>query len=148
MGGRGPVPKKDSMKVGKDTRGGAAEVVQIDTPLAAQPEPSEAWNPIATRWYESLAESGQALYYQSSDWQHAWIVAEIISSVFDDHEEGKKYPAMLLQTLFGEMTNLMTTEGSRRRLRLEIEREKQSDTAETAAVTSIMANYGKAFGTN
>ena len=48
---------------------------------------------------------------------------------------------MMLQTIFSEMGNLMTTEGARRRLRLELERAKAEDEKADAEVHSIMAQY-------
>ena len=52
---------------------------------------------------------------------------------------------MLLQTIFSEMSKLLTTEGERRRMRLEIERDNSGADKDRAEVTSIMAKYTKEF---
>lgn len=142
---RGPVPKREEERIGHANKAAGADPVtrlNVSNPTAEQPPVDDDWHPLVQDWYKSLADSGQARFYEPSDWVHAQMVAEIMSSIFIEKEEGKKYPAMLLQTMFGEMTNLMTTEGSRRRLRLEIDR-GQVDSGPNTEVSSIMAKYAK-----
>ncbi len=111
----GPIPKRSEHRRRTNKDGGTIEKLQVSNPSVDQPDPDPSWHRAARNWYLSLAESGQAHYYEPADWQHAWLVAEILSREFALAEDGGKLRAMMLQTVFGEMTNLLTTEGARRR---------------------------------
>lgn len=90
--------------------------------LPELPEPSPLWDPIATDWYLSLRESGQAAFYQPSDWAVARYAAELMSRVLDCSERGPN--GQLVAALNSVMSSLLTTEGDRRRARMELERRK------------------------
>lgn len=138
----GPVPKSSEQRrrrrsanelPGPDVAPAGAEVVW--------PEADPEWHPIASRWYESLANSGQSVLYQESDVATAVYVAEAMSRNLTDG----KFSAMLFQSVNSAATELMTTEGSRRRLRLELARGPQVDEDEVAAdatVTSLRSRLG------
>lgn len=99
------------------------------------PPPDESWHPVARMWFDSLARSGQSQFYTSSDWATAYLLAESMSRELqpqpmligkgpDAHWEMVARPptgASLAAWLKG-MAALMTTEGERRRARLELER--------------------------
>jgi hypothetical protein len=99
-----------------------------------RPEPGEYWDPGAARWYESLAESGQAYFYEPSDWAQAWVWAEMLSRVL---QQGERPSAQLIMAWASGATELLTTEGARRRLRMELERTKDVDEDEEAAVAAL-----------
>lgn len=140
----GPVPKRSSERRRRNKDGGEITKLSITNPIADMPKADPTWPQIVINWYNSLGESAQAFYYEPSDWAHAYIVAEALGKEFTDlMEKEKPLRAMMLQTLFSEMNNLLTTEGARRRLRLEIERQKYEDKKEIGEVTSIMAKYSK-----
>lgn len=86
------------------------------------PDPSPLWDPIAADWYLSLRESGQAAFYQPSDWAVARYAAELMSRVLDCSERGPN--GQLVAALNSVMSSLLTTEGDRRRARMELERKK------------------------
>ncbi len=90
--------------------------------LPELPDPSPLWDPIATDWYLSLRESGQAAFYQPSDWAVARYAAELMSRVLDCSERGPN--GQLVAALNSVMSSLLTTEGDRRRARMELERKK------------------------
>lgn len=92
---------------------------------------------IGAAWYESLRTSGQAVYYTSSDWTSAWLIAKAIHDYENnarDHGRGS-----LLAGILKGMNQLMVTEGDRRSARLELERSDQlsEDAAEDAGAASI-----------
>jgi hypothetical protein len=94
-------------------------------PAGEPPEPPSApeyWHPLATGWYDSLAVSGQSRFYEPSDWAYAYLLAESITRLLTY----EKFSATLLQTILSGMTELLTTEGARRRSRVELLREKDS----------------------
>src|SRR5689334_13342074 len=80
MGERGPVGKRSDRRLGHRSK---AEVASVDKVPGAvvvdQPVASEDWHPVARRLYESLACSGQAVFYEPSDWMVAYLIAESIS---------------------------------------------------------------------
>lgn len=69
---------------------------------------------IAKRWYESLRRSGQAAYYEPSDWSAAELCVHAID-VYLAHPT-----ALMFAAIQSAMSNLLTTEGDRRRARLEL----------------------------
>ncbi|MGL4300279.1 MAG: hypothetical protein ACRCW4_14520 [Candidatus Neomicrothrix subdominans] len=99
------------------------------------PAADDGWHPVARIWYDSLGRSGQSQFYTSSDWATAYLLAESMSrelhpqpivvgrgpdAVIEMHAVPPK-GASLAAWLKG-MAALMTTEGERRRARLELER--------------------------
>lgn len=153
-GAGGPVPKRSDQRRRQNkpavpiTRG-RAEEVEI-------PEADENWHPVARRWFDSLARSGQSFYYQDSDWATAVLIAESMSrdlkpQVVGITEEGEPVRAVIplkgasLSAYLKAMTVLLVTEGDRRRLRLELERndepqESGSEVTELDSFRSRLAN--------
>jgi hypothetical protein len=101
------------------------------------PKPNSKWHPIAKRWFESLAMSGQSRkYYEPSDWATAYLIAESMSRdlkpqvVGINEETGEPVMAVIplkgasLAAYLKAFTALLVTEGDRRRARVELERPK------------------------
>jgi hypothetical protein len=86
------------------------------------PPADPAWHDIAREWYESLAISGQSTYYEPSDWRTARYVAQAMSV----NLKADRFSAQLFASVMGAMTELLTTEGARRRSRVELQRVKAS----------------------
>lgn len=124
MGTRGPIPERSEARRRRNKDEGPALVqASSGTPdnLPDLPEPDEFWHPIATEWYLSLRESGQAAFYQPSDWATARYAAELMSrGLLSDRPPNGQYVAALNSV----MSSLLTTEGDRRRARMELERKK------------------------
>lgn len=117
MGTRGPVPARSDQKRRRNQPETPVEKVEIDGEVTI-PEPSETWHPTAAAWYSSLTESGQARYFEPSDWQAAHFTAALMS----DCLTGDSVNAQLVGQIRGMMTDLLTTEGARRRAGIELER--------------------------
>jgi hypothetical protein len=138
-GTRGPVPKRSTERRRRNKES-APDVVKIaDGAPVVMPEPNSGWHPIAVDWYMSLADSGQAQYFEPSDWQAARVLAEVMSR----NLRQKKFSAVLFATVWSGMSDLLTTEASRRRVRMEIERGAIPGTP--AGVTAL-ADYRKSLG--
>jgi hypothetical protein len=137
MGTRGPVPKRSNQRMGHRTKAELAgtDVVKISAPVVDQPPGDPEWHPIALHWYESLAESGQGIYYEPSD----WAAAHYVASVMTRHLTAPRLNSQLFGGIWAAMNDLMTTEGSRRRLRLELERDTGASDEQQRA--SIIADY-------
>lgn len=98
-------------------------------------------HPIAAGMYKSLTESGQARYFEPSDWQRARLMCEMVSRLLN----AGKLSAMLYTAIQQDMNSLLFTEGERRKVRMEIER-GSADTSEQDARVAQMAAYRRAAG--
>lgn len=146
MGARGPIGKRSEERMGhrskeeKDSITKAPSGAPVDLPEL--PEPDALWHPIAADWYLSLRESGQAAFYQPSDWAVARYAADLMSKVLLS-ERGPN--GQLVAALNSVMSSLLTTEGDRRRARMELERQKPGTVQTSASVTAI-ADYRSSIG--
>lgn len=145
MGARGPVGKRSEERMGhrskeeKDSVTKAPSGAPVDLPDLPDADP--LWHPIAADWYLSLRESGQAAFYQPSDWAVARYAADLMSKVLMS-ERGPN--GQLVAALNSVMSSLLTTEGDRRRARMELERRKPAPQGD-AKVTAL-DDYRSAFG--
>ena len=134
----GPVPKRSDSR----RRRNKSDVQTAVAPAGRKvdtPEPDNNWHPIAQEWFESLAESGQEAFYEASDWATAKYVAEAMSrSLLAGRFSGQLFAAVMAAA-----TELLTTEGARRRLRVELEREQPE--AEPVSV-AILKEYKRHAG--
>lgn len=116
------------------------------------PEADPNWHDAAKRWYSALAKSGQAVFYEASDWAFAWITAESLSRDLKPQvvgiveETGEVVRAIIpmkgasLAAYLKAMTALLATEGDRRRAGIELERPTGADgAADNADVPSLDA---------
>lgn len=148
-GPRGPVPKKDSERRRRNADEVQLVKINLDELIAGEVEVPAAdpkWHPIATQFYESLQKSGQAIWLEPSDWSVAYILAESLSRdlkpqyVGTNEETGE--PILMTIPLKGSSLSsylkafsaLLVTEGDRRRLRIELERQKRIDEAAEGGV--------------
>lgn len=137
MGTRGPVPKRDDVRrrtnkseMGPVTKGRSGAVL-LDAP-AADPE----WHSIAQEWFLSLSHSGQSFWYEPSDWAVAKYVAEAMSrNLF----QGGKMSSMMFASVMSAMSELLTTEGARRRVRMELSREEPTEDVSLVAQAEYKA---------
>lgn len=137
MGERGPVPKRSSERRRRNKES-EPEVVTLDAQPVVVPPADESWHPIAHDWYTSLAESGQAQFFEPSDWQAARYVAHSMSL----NLQAGRFSAQLFSFVWSAMSDLLTTEASRRRVRLEIEREGVQKPAEVTSIAAFRARAG------
>lgn len=109
-------------------------------PVVKAPRVSPSWHPLMKDWFRSLKQSGQARFYEPSDWQTARLLAEVMSQELNNGEGVK---ASMLAEFNRAAASLMTTEGERRRLRVELQ------AADGAAVddesSSVMSHYKELF---
>lgn len=166
----GPVPKKDAERRRRNKSpesGGSlsaipAQVVNVDELLVGEvevPEPDEDWHPIATQLYEAQMRSGQVIWMEPSDWAMLYLVCESISrdlnpQVVGITEEGDVVKDTIplkgasLSSYLKSFEALMMAEGGRRRLRVELERQKRLDAAAEGGgvVVDIVQRRADAFG--
>lgn len=138
MGARGPVPKRSTERRRRN-KADAPEIVVVtveeNAVEVAIPPVDESWHSIARDWYLSLEQSGQSKFFEPSDWQAARYVAELISK----NLRQRKISAVMFAAVWSAMADLLTTEGARRRVRMEIER--KPDGNELPANVTAIAGY-------
>ena len=145
MGTRGPIPERSEARRRRNKSDGP-DLVQAPNGTPENlpddlPDPDPLWHPIAIDWYLSLRESGQAAFYQPSDWATARYAAELMSRGL----MGDKIPnGQFVAALNSVMASLLTTEGDRRRARMELER--KAPPRPLAAVTPMDAYRDLAGG--
>ncbi|HEX8626726.1 MAG TPA: hypothetical protein VF755_00955 [Catenuloplanes sp.] len=141
MGERGPVPKRADQRRrrnGDDPITRVAAGTPVVAPLLAFPA-----HPIAQDWYDSLARSGQARFFEPSDWQAARLVAYDLTR----HLHAGRVSAQMLAAIWSAMGDLLTTEASRRRVRMEIDRTTTAEVdAAQAAKVAVMDEYRRGVG--
>jgi hypothetical protein len=130
MGTRGPVPKRSSARAGHRTKAEQPDKAVRRGPVNIPPVSAD-WHPRAQSWYRSLAESGQSDFYESSDWELAGFVAQLMTEVL----EAAKPSSELVKAILSAMNDLGVTEGARRRMRIEVER--MSDDREESGVAAF-----------
>ena len=149
MGARGPVGKRTNQRHGHRTAAENAVETPADKPVSI-PAPNPDWHPVARQLYDSLPKSGQSAFYSSADWATAYTLAESISRDLQPKLAGKDVDGELIyedKPISGTnlsayaklMNDLLMTEGSRRRVKVELQKtgadEQPDDTL--AALESI-----------
>lgn len=120
---------------------------------------AEGWHPIVRDWYQSLDRSGQSHFYEPSDWQLARIIAESMSRELspqpmvvgrgdDAHIEMVRLPpkGASVAAWLKAMSSLLVTEGDRRRLRLELDREAAAQDEEPVADVADLDGFRRRKG--
>lgn len=107
-------------------------------------------HPLVVDFYESLKQSAQNKYYESSDWNYARLMLLALNQELTaTYKDGNPRPisAMKLQVINQMMAALMVTEGERRRARLEIER-NQNPSGEDGKVLTMADHFKQRLGAN
>lgn len=120
MGGRGPVPKRSSERERRNKP--EVEITRIEaTGPVDQPELGlENPHPIISDLWDSMGGSAQSEYYEPSDWQFARFTLHFANQLLWNQRPS----AQMFQGILSALSDLLLSEGSRRRLRMEIERNK------------------------
>lgn len=127
----GPIPKHSSQRVRRNVGDPVSKVTPIVTPSKTGPAADQGWHPIAIELFESLAQSAQVVYLQPTDWAVARVLCHLLSDVLNSG----KPSAQMVASLSTMMSNLLLTEGDRRRVRIEIETEtNKADVLDIAQV--------------
>lgn len=141
----GPPPKRSDQRRRRnkpDESQPKLTVVKDDVPrrAAKPPRVSPSWHPLMKDWFRSLKESRQSMFYEPSDWQTARLLAEVMSEELNS-EKGVK--ASMLAEFNSAAGSLMTTEGERRRLRVEFQAAEESAVNDESS--SVMNHYKELF---
>jgi len=131
----GPIPnREDDLARPRERKGSDQQAVKRgELRPVVVPHADKEWHPIATKLYNSLKSSGQADFMQNSDWAFAYSLCEDLSV----YKKSGKRSGQMLQTIYSAMSNLLVTEGDRRRVRVELHEPEEEGTP--ASVTAINA---------
>ena len=137
----GPMPRREADLARPRERKGKDMVPVTKGELRSVriPRVDPDWHPISKMLYESMKKSGQADFYQQSDWAFAYSICEDLSL----YKNSSKRSGQMLQSIYSAMERLLITEGDRRRVRIELH--APEDEGEPAAVLAI-ADYKKDLG--
>lgn len=118
MGTRGPIPKRSEERIRRNKLEVPIDKVPaigpVDVPELGFIDP----HPLVIDLYRSMSESAQAKYFEPSDWQYAKFTLHFADQLL----KSPRPSSQLLAAVNSMLTDLLVSEGSRRRVRLEIER--------------------------
>lgn len=110
------------------------------------PRVNSRWETFTKNWFRSLKESGQAAFFEPSDWQSAVLVAEQMDLLMKESKEsGKPIRASAFEALWAAMGDLLTTEGARRKVKVELQRGPAAVDPDAAEVVSMIDDYRNMF---
>lgn len=138
----GPVPNRpeDQSRARDANRGDRLPISKgILRPVNDVWAPDENWIPMVQELYLSAAESGQSDFYQKSDWMLWYSLCEDLNY----YKKMGKRSGQMLQTIYAAMTELLVSEGARRKARVILSEPEPE--GEDAAVLAI-AEYQGALG--
>lgn len=153
MGDRGPIGNRsDDLARPRSRKGGdtGPEVKVGQMRPTEIPEADPDWHAIAVMIWDSLINSGQADFYQQSDWAYAYSLCDDVSHYknagrWNKHSgefEAYRSPEML-KAIQSAMASLLMTEGERRRARVELTQvEPEKSPASVIAIAQYKDDLG------
>ncbi|QFG04582.1 terminase small subunit [Mycobacterium phage Keziacharles14] len=126
-GTRGPIGKRDEERVRRNTPDSPTETVAVHGAVVIPELGDVSFNgethPMITDMYDSIKASAAVKYYEPTDWQFARLALLTLNQeLIFARDLGKPVGAMKLTAINQMLSALLLTEGDRRRVRLEIER--------------------------
>lgn len=120
MGGRGPVPKRSEERIRRNKP--EVEVTRIEAagPVAQPDLGMVDPHPVIVDFWSAMGESAQSRYYEPSDWEFARFTLHFADGLL----KSARPSAQMFQGVNSALSDLLVTEGARRRVRLEVEREQ------------------------
>ncbi|AEL17837.1 minor tail protein [Mycobacterium phage Trixie] len=134
MGTRGPIGKRDEERVRRNKDENPTDTVQVIGTVSI-PELGDVshlgeTHPLITEMYNSIKASAAVKYYEPTDWQFARMTLYMLNQeLIAAQHNGKPVGAMKLTAINQMLSSLLLTEGDRRRVRLEVERNAGAPTA-------------------
>lgn len=143
----GPVPNRsEDLARPRERKGADQQSVKTgEMRPVTIPRADPEWHPIARKMWDSLKTSGQADFFQNSDWAFAYSLMDDLSMykkpfVSKDGVEYHKRSGQMLQVIMTSLERLLVTEADRRRARIELSAPEEE--SETASVIAL-ADYRK-----
>lgn len=119
MGARGPVPLRSSER-SRNSRQPEITTIEkngrVEQPLLGFDDP----HPIIRDMWFAMADSAQSEWYEPSDWEYARFTLHFADQLL----KNSRPSAQMFAGITSALGDLLVSEGARRRLRLEIERDQ------------------------
>lgn len=117
----GPIPKRSEERTRRNTTDESGLTMKKGTAFGFDvfPEPPEYWRPEVQDWWSSLAQSGMSQYYELSDIAQARIIGDALHEFYLRPPGSRSW--QMVDTILKHLAPLGTTEGERRRIRIELE---------------------------
>ena len=103
------------------------------------PAPNPDWCRVAYGLWEAAQSSGQADFYQDTDWWTLYFACDQVTYLYQQERRSPEY----LKGVLSMLTGLMFTEADRRKARIELT--ESTDASEHAAVLAL-ASYKEELG--
>lgn len=129
----GPIPKRSDERVRRNKEEVPIEKVSaigpVEIPELGIPNP----HPLVVDLYESMKNSAQSKYYEPSDWASARVTFHFLNKLL----RSTKPSAQMLASVSSMMTTLLLTEGDRRRVRIEVERNPEAPEGKVIQISDL-----------
>lgn len=122
MGGIGPVPKRSEERIRRNKPDVPIERVRVSGFVGIPDLGIEDPHEVTVGMYSALIGSAQAKYFEPSDWAYARFTLHFADKLLKQARPS----GQVLATVHSMMSDLLVSEGSRRRFRIEIERVDES----------------------
>ncbi|UXE03077.1 terminase small subunit [Mycobacterium phage Happiness] len=137
MGDRGPIGKRSDQRVRRNKTDNPVTKLPARGPVKQPQIGIPDAHPVVTQLWDSLAHSAQAQFYEPSDWAYARMALHFANQLL----WSEKPNGQILATVNSMLNGLLVSEGDRRRVQLEIER-NQAD----AVVVDVAAMFAQQLG--
>lgn len=134
----GPTPKRSDQRTRRNATGeDGLAIKKGEATGTSWPHAGKDWDQSVKDLYYGARRSGMSAYYQQSDIQWIWMACQ----EFNDYRQSPRRSAMHLQaalSMFSEGLGL--TEGSRRRIKIELDAPDEGAADDTAGKVVDMKN--------
>lgn len=137
MAAPGPIPKRSDERIRRNKDDVEITKIEATGPVDQPDLGFDDPHPIIVDLWKSMGESAQSQWYEPSDWQSARYTLHFADGLL----KSSRPSAQMFSGVHAAMTDLLLTEGARRRVRMEIERNKSD-----AAVVDISEEIKKRMG--
>lgn len=128
-GSRGPAPKLSAERRRRNTPSGPTLLTLPTVEASTPPEADPGWHDVIIGWYNGMREGPEAEFMTPAGWGFARYLAERESRNLQLARPSAQTSALFVAS----QADLLTTEGSRRRLRVELDRRVVHDSARLLA---------------
>lgn len=131
MGVKGPIPARSDQRVRRNTPDVPIDKIAAIGTVEIPDLGIKNAHPMVVDIWESMKTSAQSKFYEDSDYAYARLTLFFVNKLLRQ----PKPSAMLLSSVNSMLTSLLLTEGDRRRVRIEVERNQAEGTViDVAAV--------------
>lgn len=133
MGQHGPIPNRSDQRVRRNTPDSPVDTITAIGPVSIPPLGIPDCHPLVSDLYESMKKSAQTRYYEESDWAYARVTLHFLNKLV----WSSKPSSQMLASINSMLTSLLLTEGDRRRVRIEVERQLSGSDATVTPISEL-----------